>query len=186
MPPYAGVVDENQRYTTDEADAWLRSVAGVEGWDLDVAACRESHRAPFWYGLDHGRLDFGGDGLRLGWGAGRVFCNPPWDNIEPWLERAWQMMGSDIECEVIGFLLPGGRTHRPWWQKWVEPFREGRDEYGEGWPLITSPPAGSGWRPFVETYNPPKRFSYGCPGNPRGVGMPEPNFTTVGLVFGRR
>lgn len=163
VEPYAGNTDENQRFTTDECDAWLRTCARVKAWDLDVAACEESHRAPKFYIAAPTE-----NGLTLPW-FGRVFCNPPWDDIEPWVKRAFYECGAPgLEC--IGFVLPGGRTHRPWWQKWVEPFRDGKS------PISSV---------HVRTFNPPKRFAYGHPGNPRGIGVAEPNFTTVGLVWTR-
>ncbi len=165
VPQHNGNEDENARFTTDEADAWLRGQAGVDAWDLDVAACDESHRAPRWYG-DKGSHFL--NGLENPW-EGRVFCNPPWDDIEPWVERAFRLIGPQHpQLTVIGFLLPGNRTHRPWWQKWVEPFRDNHRTVG-GFSLGVA---------FA-----PKRFAYGAPGNPRALGVGEPNFTTVALIW---
>jgi len=177
VQPHNGVEDDNQRYTTDEADAWLRSVAGVEAWDLDVAACAESHRAQKWYGLPI-------DGSGMHW-YGRVFCNPPWDNIDRWVVSAWTAFGGERhKPSVIGMLLPGNRTHRPWWQTYVEPFRDGRDP---GAAAFLIPPHLVGYPPpSLEVHFAPKRFAYGGPGNPRAIGVPEPNFTTVGLVWRAR
>lgn len=53
--------------------------------------------------------------LNKNWRGKRAFCNPPWIEIEPWLEHALE---SDFTC----FLLPA-RTDRPWWQKW-KPYAE--------------------------------------------------------------
>lgn len=168
VPPYQGNDDEDVRYTLDDADAWLRSKAGVDAWDRDVAACRESHRADEYYTLERRE-----DGLALPWGR-RTFCNPPWSNIEPWIERGVDLMHRDFKVTVIGYLLPL-RTHMRWWQKWIEPRRDG--------PVLVVPQTAYLWR--VKVHHPPTRFRYGCPGNPRGVGMPEPNFQTVGIVFRR-
>lgn len=166
VPPYQGNDDDDVRYTLADADAWLRSKAGVDEWDLDAAACRESHRAVKYYTLERGE-----DGLHLPW-ARRTFINPPWSFIDPWIERAVELISEARACEargphVIGFLLPL-RTHRPWWQRWIEPFRDLRGDLS-----------------MTRVHHPPTRFRYGCPGNPRGVGMPEPNFQTVGIVFRR-
>jgi hypothetical protein len=177
VKPHLGNEDENQRYTTDEADAWCRSVAGVEAWDLDVAACAMSHRASKWYGLPL-------DGKTLPW-FGRVFCNPPWDDIEPWVVSAWTAFADAAKrAQVVAMLLPGNRTHRPWWQTWVEPFRDGRDIHGEGWPLAAAPLIGQPG-PKLTVHFAPKRFAYGGPGNVRGVGVSEPNFTSVLLLWRR-
>lgn len=170
VAPYAGNDDEDVRYTLDDADAWLREKAGVDEWDLDVAACKESHRAEKYYTLERRE-----NGLQLPW-ARRTFINPPWSDIEPWIVRAWQLMqapGRSLAPEVLGFLLPL-RTHRPWWQLHIEPHRD--KSWGEACLL-------NGFA--IEVRHPPTRFRYGCPGNPRGVGMPEPNFQTVGIVFRR-
>lgn len=166
VPAHKGIEDNDHRYTTAAADLWLRSKAKVDEWDIDVAACAESHRAHFYYSAERGE-----DGVGLAWAVPRIFCNPPWSDIEPWVKRAFRLFGgAEADVEVIGMLLPGGRTHRPWWQKWIEPFRD-------------RPP---GWWNFrLETHYPPERFSYGGPGNPRGIGTAEPNFTTVGLVWRR-
>lgn len=47
------------------------------------------------------------DGLAQSWRGERVWCNPPYCNIPPWLARA-------REAEFAAFLLPA-RTDRLWW-----------------------------------------------------------------------
>lgn len=167
VQPYNGNVDENQRFTTPHALDWCKRRAGVTEYDLDAAACEESHHAATWYGWKGGRLD---DGLVLPW-FGDVFCNPPWDDIAPWVMRAWKAWTEpvhDVTLISVTMLLPGNRTHRPWWGDLVEPHRDGRGQHPFVW---------------LETHCPPERFSYGGPGNPKGINAPEPNFTSVLLVF---
>lgn len=53
----------DQRFTTRETDAWCRKVAGVDAWDLDVAACDESHLASKFY-------EKADDGLTKPWFGG--------------------------------------------------------------------------------------------------------------------
>jgi hypothetical protein len=48
------------------------------------------------------------DGLKLHWDGRRVFCNPPWSDILPWVEKAY---GSRA---LVVFLLPA-RTDTPWY-----------------------------------------------------------------------
>jgi phage N-6-adenine-methyltransferase len=60
------------------------------------------------------------DGLSKPWAGERVWCNPPYSNIEPWVEKAC------IEAQrtpLIVMLLPANRTEQDWWQDWVEPSR---------------------------------------------------------------
>lgn len=159
VPPHAGVMSDDVRFTLDDCDTWLRSKADVDAWDLDVAACHESHRALTYYTLERSE-----DGLVLPW-WGFVFCNPPWSLIDPWLARAHVQMQRRT-CDVIGFVLPL-RTHMGWWQEHVEPFFD--------------QPATNGYE--VRVRHPPTRFAFGGPGNPRGIGAAEPNFQSVGIIF---
>lgn len=145
--------DTDARFTTPRALEWVKRTVGVEAFDLDVAACAVSTKARLYYS----KAD---NGLLLPW-VGRVFCNPPWSDIGPWVLSAWVQRGS---YEVAAMLLPGDRTHRDWWQKLVEP---NRDRPGSG----------------LTVHFPPERFAYGNIGNPEGVGVPEPNFTSCLLVF---
>lgn len=50
---------------------------------------------------------WGKDGTLLSWKGERVFCNPPYSNIEPWIARG-------REAELAVFLLPV-RSDVPWW-----------------------------------------------------------------------
>jgi phage N-6-adenine-methyltransferase len=58
------------------------------------------------------------DGLAQSWRSERVWCNPPYSSIEPWVAKA---RGSGAELVVL--LLPANRTEQGWWQRQVEPFR---------------------------------------------------------------
>ena len=48
------------------------------------------------------------DGLELDWTGRRVFCNPPWSNITPWVVKAF-----NSSAEIVVFLLPA-RTDTGW------------------------------------------------------------------------
>ena len=108
-------VDLDRRYTTRETMDLCMRLAGVDAWDLDVAADEESHWSREW-------CDVEVDGLKQPW-HGRVWCNPPYSNIEPWVRKAWQEIGA---CTVIAMLLPSNRTEQPWFQNLVERFRDDR------------------------------------------------------------
>jgi phage N-6-adenine-methyltransferase len=72
------------------------------------------------------------DGLNLPWrppgnvrgiGAGyRTWCNPPYSNIAPWVEKAWLELRAG--CPLVVMLLPATRTELDWWQDLVEPHRD--------------------------------------------------------------
>jgi hypothetical protein len=158
--------DGDQRYTTRSTDAWCRAAAGVDEWDLDVAACEEAHLAPKFYTKAC-------DGLGKRW-HGRVWCNPPFSDIEPWLIKAWR---AAADCSVIGMLLPASRTEQPWWQDLVEPFRDGRAGIkGHRLWLVSG-------KASLATHYLPGRTRFGHPGNPEGIGVGSPPFCCVLLVW---
>lgn len=82
---------------------------------LDVAASEENAKLPAFFSIDT-------DGLAQSWAGHRVWCNPPYSNIGPWVEKAWAEMRA--ACELVVMLLPANRTEQSWWQSQVEPFRD--------------------------------------------------------------
>lgn len=60
------------------------------------------------------------DGLAQSWAGERVWCNPPYSLIGPWIEKAW----AERDAEVIVMLVPANRTEQCWWQELVEPHRD--------------------------------------------------------------
>lgn len=60
------------------------------------------------------------DGLRQSWADERVWCNPPYSSIAPWVEKAWD----EPECPLSVLLLPANRTEQAWWQEMIEPYRD--------------------------------------------------------------
>ena len=122
---------------------------------LDVCATKESAKCPRYYSKAE-------DGLAKTWAYERVWCNPPFSNILPWVERAWTS-GADL----VVMLVPAVRTEQPWWQDHIEPYRDGR--MTGGFELTTRFLAG--------------RISFGHPGNPEGAGVGSPMFGCVLLVW---
>ena len=59
------------------------------------------------------------DGLAQDWTGERVWCNPPYSSLRPWVEKAW-MSGA----ELVVMILPANRTEQGWWQDLVEPWRD--------------------------------------------------------------
>lgn len=104
------------------------------------------------------------DGLAQPWANERVFCNPPWSDIEPWVLKAWSAVLNE-GCPLVVMLLPAW-TDRRWWQQHVEPKRD----------------RGPLWGPTLETKFLP-RMPFGHPGNPDGVGVGQPAFWCVLLTW---
>lgn len=61
------------------------------------------------------------NGLTQSWAGERVWCNPPFSHIEPWVRKAWD---EHEATHGIVMLLPANRCEQKWWQDLVEPRRD--------------------------------------------------------------
>jgi phage N-6-adenine-methyltransferase len=85
-------------------------------FSIDVAAAPHNAKLPRFCSIDN-------SGLSADWTGERVYCNPPYSDIEPWVKKAHAELGA----ELVVMLLPANRTEQGWWQYWVEPFRDRAD-----------------------------------------------------------
>ncbi len=118
----APALGEDERYTTRETIAWCKQTAGVAMFDVDVAACEESHHADIFYTVES-------NGLVQPW-FGRCWCNPPYSDIAPWVDRAWKAIeraDPENHADVVAMLIPGNRTEQKWWQTGIEARRDRPD-----------------------------------------------------------
>lgn len=106
------LVDVDDRRTPLDLLAECATLAGVDGWDLDVAASDENAKAFAFYDVE-------ADGLMSPW-WGRVWCNPPYSDCGSWVAKAH---AEAHRCAVVAMLLPANRTEQSWWQALVEPYR---------------------------------------------------------------
>lgn len=60
------------------------------------------------------------NGLQQSWSGERIYCNPPFSDIAPWVAKAW----SEQRADLIVLLLPANRTEQSWWQEQIEPYRD--------------------------------------------------------------
>lgn len=104
----------DDRATTPEMFAELAERFG--GFTIDVAASAANTKCERFYSIYD-------NGLARSWAGERVWCNPPYSDIRPWVEKAWIEAG---HAELIVMLLPANRTEQAWWQELVEPFRDRR------------------------------------------------------------
>lgn len=81
---------------------------------LDVAAAEHNTKCARYFDVD-------ANGLEQDWSGERVWCNPPYSDIAPWVRKAWASWAAALG---IAMLLPATRTEQPWWQTMVEPFRD--------------------------------------------------------------
>jgi len=80
---------------------------------VDVAASERNTKLPRFYT----RAD---DGLAQSWASERVWCNPPFSSIRPWVEKAW----AETVADLVVMILPANRTEQGWWQELIEPRRD--------------------------------------------------------------
>ncbi len=110
--------DTDDRRTPGDLLAECMDLANVEKFDLDVASNGENAVAPNWYSLQISGLD-----LDRPW-YGRVWCNPPYSDLRPWIVKA---LAERPRYIVAVMLLPANRTEQGWWQDLVEPARRAGD-----------------------------------------------------------
>jgi phage N-6-adenine-methyltransferase len=79
---------------------------------IDVAASLHNAKCRRYYALED-------DGLSKPWDGERVWCNPPYSSIEPWVAKAHV-----TSTALVVMLVPANRTEQGWWQEHVEPFRD--------------------------------------------------------------
>lgn len=85
------------------------------GFTIDAAASHANARLRhYWTAED--------DALAQDWTHERVWCNPPYSDLQPWVDKAH--VAWDHGCELIVMLLPANRTEQRWWQDCIEPYRD--------------------------------------------------------------
>src|SRR5688572_26829821 len=89
-------------------DGLFREQHHVHRFTIDVAASDLNKQLPRYFT----RAD---DGLAQSWKGERVWCNPPFSDVGPWVEKAWDAMRGG--CELVVMLMPANRTEQAWWQR---------------------------------------------------------------------
>jgi phage N-6-adenine-methyltransferase len=80
---------------------------------IDAAASPHNAKLPrYWTKAD--------DGLTQSWAGERIWCNPPYSDIRPWVEKAWGEWRAYPWPDLVVMLLPANRTEQGWWQDLVE------------------------------------------------------------------
>lgn len=108
-----------QQRANPDVDDRATQLVDFEGWHrrfqftVDVAAAAHNTKLPRFYSFED-------DGLRQSWAGERVWCNPPYSAIWPWVRKAW----AETDAELIVMLLPNNRAEQRWWQRDIEPHRD--------------------------------------------------------------
>jgi len=80
---------------------------------IDVAASEQNKKCERYF-------DEQANGLEQSWAGERVYANPPFSRVRPWIDKAW----SERDSEIIVMLLPANRTEQTWWMQGIEPYRD--------------------------------------------------------------
>jgi phage N-6-adenine-methyltransferase len=80
---------------------------------IDAAAAAHNAKLPRYYSEEK-------SGLTASWAGERVYCNPPFSDIRPWVKKAWD----ETNAPLIVLLLPANRTEQDWWQELIESRRD--------------------------------------------------------------
>lgn len=143
-----------KRGATDRDDlgtdpAFFAELDARFGFTLDAAASPATAKCGRFFTSED-------NGLERSWTGERVWCNPPYSNIAPWIRKAWDEDGAPL----IVMLLPANRTEQGWWQDEVEPDRDCngggllRTEFIRGRKRFVKPGA--------EAIGPNERPPFGC------------------------
>lgn len=136
---------------------WAREFGG---FTVDVCATKESTKVERFY-------DLAANGLAQKWSGERVWCNPPYSDIAPWVLKARNSVHPALSpsgrARLVVMLVPAW-TDRAWWQHFIEPDRDGR-----GFNLVETR--------FL------KRIRFGTPGDPEGLKSGSPAFWPALLVW---
>ena len=90
----------------------LKRKLGILYFDIDLAASGENTVAEGFYTEKENALVQPWGVLAGGWG----YCNPPYANIKPWVEKAYYE--TDIHGAQTAMLVPAS-VGANWWQDWV-------------------------------------------------------------------
>lgn len=104
--------DVNDRATTPDVFAHMQTRFGT--FTVDVAAAAHNTKVARYFTREQ-------DGVRQSWSGERVWCNPPYSDIAPWVHKAWD---EQADSRGIVMLLPANRTEQTWWHDLVEPQRD--------------------------------------------------------------
>ena len=94
----------DRRFTLPSTLATIREVFGVKEFDLDPCADSFTRIAKRQFEPMH-------NGLVRDW-FGRVYVNPPFSGIAPWVDKAIHELP---RVKSVTFLLPANRTDQAWW-----------------------------------------------------------------------
>lgn len=89
--------DVNDRATTPDVFAHMQTRFGT--FTVDVAAAAHNTKVARYFTREQ-------DGVRQSWSGERVWCNPPYSDIAPWVHKAW-----DEQADSRGIVMLASIDH---------------------------------------------------------------------------
>lgn len=118
---YAKALSATMRDCWGTPDDLFAKLNAQYNFTLDVAAEPWNAKLSRWWGVG-GELTNAFEGSLVG---ERWFCNPPFSDIERWLQWLWSFYDvGRLRARTGVLLIPATRTEQRWWEKYVEPNRD--------------------------------------------------------------
>lgn len=113
-PRYGRAVDDAVDDRMTCPGLWLEVHSRFQ-FTIDAAASAANAMLPrYWTRKDNA--------LKQSWAGERVWCNPPYSRLYPWVEKAWVEHAAG--CPLIVLLLPNNRCEQSFWQEHIERRRD--------------------------------------------------------------
>lgn len=88
----------------------------VHGFTIDAAANAQNTKCAKFFTREQ-------NGLGQPWHGETVWANPPYSDLNAWVTKAyWETR--ERGCPKVVMLLPANRCEQPFWQTYIEPYRE--------------------------------------------------------------
>lgn len=152
LPRILFTSDSNEWATPQPLYDWLDQTFT---FTLDPAATDRNHKCDRYFTEAQ-------DGLRQSWAGERVFLNPPYKGVEPWMRKAYESAQNDRATVVC---LVAARTDTRWWQDWVRG-KANEVEFLAGRVTFSRPGKPANTAPFpsaIVIYRPPIQRSHTRP-----------------------
>ena len=161
LPRMLFTSDSDEWATPRELFDWLDQTFT---FTLDAASTHENAKCARHFTIDE-------DGLAQSWAGERVFLNPPYSQIAPWMKKSYES-ARDERATVV--CLVAARTDTRWWQDWVRD-KANEVEFLAGRVTFSRPGKTANTAPFpsaIVIYRPPIQRSHTRPPVARVAGEP--------------
>lgn len=112
MPKQKPGLSKQTYQTPPEFIAAVKQRLAIKAFACDLAADKDNTVAPMFYSEENSAFDHS-------WymGSGWNWCNPPYSNIRPWVEKAYLEM---IQRGTQTVMLVPASTGANWWRDYVD------------------------------------------------------------------